>query len=57
MLIGTVADILIVSILATVGILMARFPSTWLTDPDRNLLIYLWWIYLKIFIFKFAHMD
>ncbi len=58
MLIGTVADILIVSILATVGILMAAIPFYLVGLTLIVTLLYLPLVdILKIFIFKFAHMD
>ena len=58
MLIGTVADILIVSVLATQGFLMAAIPFNLVILTLITTLLYLPLVdTLKIFIFKSAHMD
>lgn len=58
MLLGTIMDIVVVSILATQGFLMAAIPFNLVVLTLIATLLYLPLIdTLKIFVFKFAHMD
>jgi H+-transporting ATPase len=58
MLLGTLMDIIIVSILASQGILMAAIPFSLVILTLIVILIYLPLAdYLKLFIFRFVHLD